>query len=122
MSFSGNAAVLNFMDRMDVFSLFGNAIDNAMEATERLDNPEKKLIDIAIEERGDLVFLNISNYYDGTLHLTTDLPETSKKYEEGYHGFGLKSMRMIAEKYNGGLQITTHDELFLLNIFLQKTK
>lgn len=118
---SGDGEILGFMQTMDIYSLFGNAVDNAIEAAEQLEE-EKKLIDISIERRGDLVFLSFSNYFRGVLELQDGLPQTTKTEEVGYHGYGMKSMRLIASKYDGELSVTTRGELFRLNIYLQIPK
>lgn len=119
LTISGNSAPLSFVKTMDLYSLFGNAIDNAIEAVEQLEE-EQRIIDISIEERGDLVFLGFTNYYSGKLVFEDSIPQTSKVEEQGYHGFGMKSMKLIAARYGGELAISVNDELFNLNIYLHK--
>ena len=46
------------------------------------------------------------------------LPVTTKLDEQGFHGFGMKSIRLIAEKYDGSLSVKTQDNVFNLNILL----
>lgn len=119
LTISGDSAPLSFVRTMDLYSLFGNAIDNAIEAAEHLEE-EKRIIDISIEERGDLIFLGFSNYYSGGLAFEDGVPQTSKTEEKDYHGFGMKSMKLIAARYGGDLTISANDELFNLNIYLRK--
>jgi hypothetical protein len=38
--------------------------------------------------------------------------------EEGFHGFGMKSIAIIAEKYCGGISVSAEDELFTLTVYL----
>ena len=120
LSCTGDYSALAFMKKMDVYSLFGNAVDNAIEAVAKLDHAEKKLIDVSIEERGDMFFIGVTNYYDGVLYMEEGIPQTSKADEPGYHGFGIKSMRLIAAKYAGEVAISANDELFSLNIYLKR--
>lgn len=108
------------MKKMDVYSIFGNAVDNAIEAVSKLDQPEKKLIDVSIEERGDVFFIGVTNYFDGVLLMEDGIPQTSKADEPGYHGYGIKSMRLIAAKYAGEVAISANEELFSLNIYLKR--
>lgn len=117
LSCAGDASTLGFMKTADLYSLFGNAVDNAMEAVERLEE-EKRLIDVSIEPRGDFVFLSFVNYFAGTLEVQDGLPRTTKTAEPGYHGFGLKSIRRIAEKYGGDLSASAKGEMFHLDIYL----
>ncbi|MBP5254963.1 MAG: sensor histidine kinase, partial [Lachnospiraceae bacterium] len=117
LTFSGNCASLSFMKTMDLYSLFGNAIDNAIEAAEGLEE-EKRVIGVSVEERGDLIFATFTNYFDGTLRMADGLPETTKTDHPGYHGYGMKSMKLIAEKYAGGLSVTAKGDVFRLSVYL----
>ncbi|MBP5154606.1 MAG: sensor histidine kinase [Lachnospiraceae bacterium] len=119
MTVNGNCAPLSFMKTMDIYSLFGNAIDNAIEAEEHLPD-EKRSIDVAVEERGDMVVLCFTNFFEGTLTMEDDLPATTKTSEPGYHGYGMKSMRLIAAKYAGELNVSARDDLFNLNVYLRR--
>ena len=121
LTFMGNGADLSFMQVMDAYSLFGNAISNAVEAVEKLADPEKKIIDIVSERRGDMVSIHISNYFDGKLRLEDGMPVTSKTWEEGFHGFGMKSMKLIAEKYGGSLSASADGDLFTLDVYLMNS-
>ena len=106
------------MSMMDVYSLFGNAVDNAVEAVCGLDDPAQKTIDIKTERVGGMVTVTVTNYFVGILRLRDGLPITSKRVETGYHGLGIKSMRMIAQKYHGDLQFQADGGLFTLIVYL----
>lgn len=118
LTYTGNGADFSFMNTMDVYSLFGNAISNAVEAVQKLDDPEKRVIDILSERKGSLLNITVTNFFSGSLKLEDGIPATSKAEEEGFHGFGMKSMRLIAEKYGGSLHVSTKDDLFTLHIYL----
>ena len=110
-----NGACLNFMSEVDVYSLFGNILDNAIEATEKLEDPEKRIISLSVAQEGYFVSIHAENYFGGRLTFTDDLPETSKP-DTVYHGYGLKSIRMLVQKYDGSLKISTHEDRFILDI------
>ena len=118
LTYTGNGADFSFMNVMDVYSLFGNALSNAVEAVQHVDDPEKKVIDILSERRGDLINITVTNFFAGTLRIEDGLPQTSKIEEQGFHGFGMRSMQLIAEKYNGQLQVKTDGDLFILSVYL----
>lgn len=120
LSYTGQGTDFSFMNTADVYSLFGNAISNAVEAVQKLDDPEKKVIDILSERRGDLICIHVTNFFNGEIEITDGLPVTSKKEEEGFHGYGMKSMKLIAEKYGGSLSTAVEGELFHLNIYLME--
>ena len=118
LTYTGNGADLSFMSAMDVYSLFGNAVENAVEAVRKVEDPEKRVIDIMTEKHGNMLNVRVSNYYSGTISIENGLPVTTKPDAEGYHGFGMKSMKLVAEKYGGDLICSTDGEIFDLWIYL----
>ena len=109
---------LDFMKDSDVYSLFGNALDNAIEAVSRIADRSKRVIGLKVFVVGELVTVNVKNFYDGELNMGSDgLPKTMKS-SDAWHGFGMKSIRLIAEKYDGSLSVKTQDNVFNLNILL----
>lgn len=119
----GYGGELNFMETMDIYSLFGNIIDNAITAVEKIKMPEKRLISLIIEQKGSLVYINTVNYISGTVPAFVDgLPGTSKTEEAGFHGFGLKSVRQIAQKYHGDIALSAEDDVFKVSIYMIKDK
>lgn len=120
-TFMGNGEQLSFMSVTDIYSLFGNALENAVEAVRGLTIPEKKTISITLEEKGDMLAVSVTNYFaGGDLKYLNGLPVTSKTAEEGYHGFGMKSIKLISEKYCGDMRVDTQGDLFTLNVYLMK--
>lgn len=115
----GDGKALRFMDTMDIYSLFGNILENAVEAVENIEPAEKRVISLTIEQRGEMVFIDAMNYC-GNKSLTYEngLPITTKTTEYGYHGFGLKSIRAIAEKYNGDVETSLTDGVFKVNVYM----
>lgn len=120
LSYMGNGADLGFMNVMDVYSLFGNAVDNAIEAVRKLEDPEKRVIDVVSERMGDMISVNITNYFTGSLSFEDGLPRTSKTGEVGFHGFGMKSMKLICEKYGGSLKAAARGDVFTLSMYLME--
>lgn len=106
---------VDFMDAVDLYALVANALDNAIEGAAKLEQPERKTISLMIFARAGLVFLQVENYYQGELHFDGGLPKTSKQ-DTDYHGFGLKSIKNVAEKYGGFFTVQTEDQIFLLRV------
>lgn len=105
---------LAFMDPVDLYTLVGNALDNAIEAVLPLPAAER-LIRLRVQEKAGLVFLQIENPYAGALELRNGLPLTHKEDKQN-HGFGLKSIRDVGEKYQGILNLKTESGLFVLRL------
>lgn len=117
-----DGTVVDFMGVMDICTIFGNALDNAIECAEKLDDPEKRIISMAVMAQNEFVILRFENYYDPLgLIMDTDMPVTTKK-DAGYHGYGLKSIRSAIEKYDGYLTIHAQNNWFCLNILIPLTK
>ncbi len=107
---------LRFLPVGEICALFGNALENAIEAVSRLERPEDRIISLQIREQRGMLIVLVDNNYSGELVFQDGLPQTSKP-EGADHGFGLKSIRLVAEKYGGEVTVTT-DELFHLCVLL----
>ena len=116
LSCIADGALLAFMSETELYALFGNALDNAISAVKRIPDDDRRFIDLVIGRERDFVTVNVHNCYDGELRRTGDgLPRTTKK-DEINHGYGLKSIAHIAEKYGGTMSVNGVDGVFDLNI------
>nr|WP_295281328.1 sensor histidine kinase [uncultured Blautia sp.] len=107
---------LGFMDTMDIYSMFGNAMDNAIEATCK-EEPEKRIINLRVGSNENFLVVHIENYVSKQLVLVDEIPLTTKVNKD-YHGFGIMSIRYIAQKYGGTMNIKVDNNLFCLDILL----
>lgn len=108
---------LVFLDPIDLYTIFGNALDNAIESVSQLADPEQRIIAVSIWAKNGLVMIQMENYYEGDLPMQDGLPQTSKGRRED-HGFGLKSIRTTLAKYDGHMTLHTENNLFILRISL----
>lgn len=113
----GNA--LDFIKTTDLCSLLGNALDNAIECEKKIEDSQKKLIHVAVFSQNNFTILRFENYFEGELKIENGLPVTTKQNKE-YHGFGLKSIRYIVEKYGGNVNIETANNWFILKILIPR--
>ena len=74
-----NTRQLDRIRLVDLYTLLGNAIDNAIESVERISDPEKKVISLSILDQGNMLYIQLENYYEGTLEMQGGLPRTRKK-------------------------------------------
>lgn len=112
--------LLDGMSSMDIASLFGNALDNAIEATSKLSDPEKRLIRLALYRQGQFVVLRVENYYDSALKTDTEGNLRTTKKDTRSHGFGVKSIRHIVQQYGGEVTIRTKDHWFTLTALVPR--
>ena len=106
---------LSFMDSMDIYAIFGNALDNAIRAVLTLEDAEKRVIAVSVWQKNGLVLFQFENYYEGLLTFEGSKPRTTKGAED-YHGFGIKSIQQTAKKYGGQMTLHTENNLFLLRV------
>lgn len=112
----------DFMMLEDAYSLFFNALDNAIESVMEEPDPDKRMISLKSTLQGNLLYIQILNYCVMKPEFKDGLPLTTKK-DKKVHGFGTKSVRYIAEKYNGSVRMTvTEDSFFDLEILLNREK
>ena len=105
---------LDFLTPVQTYSLFGNIIDNAVEAVKPLPL-EERVISLSCREEGDVLVIEESNYFSGGLKLDHGLPATSKG-DSSRHGFGTKSIQYIAAQHGGTMDIRVADNMFFLTI------
>ena len=105
---------LEFLTPVQTYSLFGNIIDNAVEAVKALP-PEERVVSLTCHEEEGALVIEESNYFSGGLELDHGLPATSKG-DVSRHGFGTKSIQYIAGQYGGTMDIKVVGNMFFLTI------
>jgi GHKL domain-containing protein len=108
---------LDFMDPVDICTLFGNFLDNAVECVSKLEDEEKKLIHISVSRQRGFVLIKAENYYERQVVFKNGLPVTTKP-DGRHHGYGLKSVRSIVERYSGSLTINADGNWFEVRILV----
>lgn len=112
-----NGSLLEFMHVTDICSIFGNGLDNAIEAEIMESDEEKRMIHLTVAAKRKMICITLENYISHPEKLSVDQMETTKTNKD-YHGYGIKSMRYCAEKYHGNLTIGTEGNWFVLNIII----
>lgn len=105
---------INFMSSADIYALMGNALDNAFHRVLK-EAEDERVISLHIKKQGEMILLHLENRCSRQLEFEDGLPVTDKE-DKNQHGFGVKSIRYIAEKYNGDLFIQARDGKFYLDI------
>ena len=112
---------LSFISDGDLYCLFGNIIDNALEAVNKVPEKERRVINIVVKEKNGTLVVQEENYFEGELDFVDGLPQTTKG-DTAYHGFGTRSIRMIVSKYGGVFTARAQDGVFYLNIIFCPNK
>ena len=103
----------DFMEPLDISTIFGNAIDNAIEASEKLPE-DHRLITVKAAKVRDMLMINAENNME-----PDSLPdEGTSKSDRFLHGFGIPNIRKAAEKYDGQCSISAKDGVFRLKVMI----
>lgn len=102
----------NQISEYDLCSIFGNILDNAIEATEKI-SPEERYINLRVKRHLDMICIICENPYN---EINEDL--STQKADKAYHGFGLKRVRKAAENYSGDVNINCTDGIFCISVLL----
>ena len=108
---------VDFIEPLDISTLFGNGIDNAIEASEKLPD-EQRVILVKAGKVQNFVSILIENNCSDKVH--TDGHTT--KGDKFLHGFGISNMKKAAEKYGGTCTTTQANGKFTLKILLSAAK
>lgn len=117
MTVVADGAQLGFMEAMDICSIFGNALDNAIESVLKLKDKQKRLIRLAVYTQNSFLMIRAENYFEEPLQEEYGEFKTTKADQER-HGYGIKSIRYTAEKYGGSVSIAVKDNWFHLRVLL----
>lgn len=109
---------LNFLDVMDLSTLFGNALDNAIEGVSQIPDPEERLIHLSVARERGFLRIRVENRCREELKVSGGkLPGTTKS-DNRFHGYGLKSIVSTAKKYGGSATVLAENGWFELRILI----
>lgn len=109
--------LLSFMDVMDICTVFGNALDNAIECELKIADKSKRIIRLMLSAQKQFLLLKVENYCPFLPEFWDGLPTTTKA-DASNHGFGLKSIRYTAQKYGGSITTGVEDDWFVLKMLI----
>ena len=109
-----DGTLLNFLTTGEICTIVGTALDNATESVLTEQDPEKRLIRVAVYAQNGFVMLRFENYCASPVELAADgLPKRS-----AHGGYDLKSVRAAAENHGGTLTLHWENEWFTLRVLL----
>lgn len=102
-----------FLEPLDISTIFGNALDNAIEASEKLPE-DSRMITVKAERVRDMLLITIEN----NILPGTKITEKTTKTDRFIHGFGLSNIKSAVGKYGGQCSIKSKDSKFMLKIIV----
>lgn len=112
-----DGTLFSFMDTMDICSVFGNALDNAIEYEEKIGEKEKRLIHVTACAQKNFLIVRFENYCEEEMELGKTFPTTTKG-DTQFHGYGLKSLRYTVRKYGGEVSVNLEENWFVLKVLI----
>ena len=98
----------------DLSILLGNAMDNAIEAYQRI-NDGPKVIDVFIRQNKGMFQIRVQNAFNQQPSIYNGKFRTTKA-NPSQHGFGIRSIEKIIEKNQGVMNIDTANSVFTLTM------
>lgn len=116
-TFVVNGALLDFMHVTDICTIFGNGLDNAIEAEILEPEPQKRMIHLKVAAQKKMICITVENYISRPEQINPAHLQTTKG-DTPYHGYGIKSIRYCVEKYQGNVFIKINGNWFVLSIMI----
>lgn len=117
MTCFADAARMDFMDVLDVCSIFGNAIDNAIECVQKIEERDKRLIKVTVYTQNRFLLIRIENYCESPVTFDSGMPVTTKA-DRRMHGYGVKSIKRTVERYRGHLDVEQDENWFRIQALI----
>ena len=106
---------LPFSDR-EIISLFGNLLDNAIEACEKLEE-EKRMVKIEVRKHHSMFMLIVENSCEAHAQVRKGIFRTTKK-DDRMHGYGIHNVRKTVKNHGGQFQYGSRGENFYVKILI----
>jgi len=97
--------------------LFGNTVDNAIEACNKITENIQKNIDIVCKCRSGFMFLDITNPVNEDVEISNNVVRTTKE-DNSKHGFGLYSLNKIVKNHDGEIKLSCENKVFKVSIIM----
>lgn len=104
---------IDFIEPLDISTIFGNAIDNAIEASEKLPE-ERRLVTVRAERVRDMLLIAVEN----NILPRIQSPQGTTKKDRFVHGFGIPNIRKAVEKYGGQCSFQQEERTYRLKILI----
>ncbi|WP_245249454.1 sensor histidine kinase [Vagococcus allomyrinae] len=99
---------------IDLCVILGNILDNAIEANEEIENPDKRMLRVYISILKQQLYISVTN--SRPLNQTIDNSYTSTKSDK--RGLGIRRIDQLVSKYDGLINRQFEEEVFVTEIIL----
>ena len=113
-----DGSLLSTLHVADICTIFGNALDNAMESVVMIAEPERRLIHVSVSAQKGFIFITVANTLGTALIEAENNTLLTTKRDKKNHGYGLKGIKYVVGKYGGNVSYKAEDGWFRLNILI----
>lgn len=106
---------LNFINDFDLITIFANILDNAIDSAIATTSP---YISFNIKRHNDVIVISVKNTTVNELCIDDLGNVITTKHDKISHGIGLKNVKSCLIKYEGNLDISKKDDMFVVNLFI----
>ncbi len=104
---------LSFMNPMDITTIFGNLLDNAIEACEQVNG--SSWIKLKISPYYEMIAIKVENTSNNIDRWIEGRPVSQKGFN---HGIGLSNVKRAVEKYDGSMNLSKENGIFQCNVLI----
>lgn len=106
---------MNFINDFDLITIFANILDNAIDSAIATTSP---YISFNIKRHNDVIVISVKNTTVNELCIDDLGNVITTKHDKISHGIGLKNVKSCLIKYEGNLDISKKDDMFVVNLFI----
>lgn len=106
-----------FVSDFDLCTLMGNLLDNAIEAASQIKPLEARFIRIIGGPTANCLLIRMENSCLPRVLAKNALPSTTKA-DRTLHGFGLRNVKQVVERYGGTLTVSADEQRFTVSVLL----
>jgi signal transduction histidine kinase len=114
-NFQTDGTPLTALGVMDIYTIFCNLLDNAIEHVEKLPKEDRR-IRLGIKSFNQMIFIHLENPMQGNIEMADGLPLTTQQ-NHLLHGYGLKSVKESVTKCGGELIVKAENNIFEVDLY-----
>lgn len=105
--------LIDYMKPIDITTIFGNILDNAIDASKKADRKE---IVLKVHPFNEFIYIQLSNRFSGKIKWSTKGRPLTSKGEQ--HGIGLENVEKVLRDYNGNMEFSVNEQIFTVEIMI----
>jgi len=110
----------SMLSTLEMYNLFGNILDNSIEAVNKISDTSKRVISLNISTKANFLSIQTNNFYANDIVKDKRGKIITSKGDKINHGYGLQSIEYIVNRHHGNMKIKKNKNIFILSILIPK--